>query len=131
MKVKLCHRTVSAGNYEPSQCIGPQCNMYGRVGGIEGCMEATLVMFKCIGFVQGQEAKSPSKTEKVPEPPKVADNVEVTGDISKDKTEAEVDNKPEEVDNDEGKTDSRTGNILEGGDESPDEHDSNGSSSTV
>jgi len=107
---KFCHRTQTSGNYEPEGCIGNKCTMFGKVGGLEGCLEVNYLLLMCIESIDRQSAKEPTKVEVTPEP-----EVEETVDTKEDK--------------DAGKTDSRTGNILEGGTDPVEQHDSDGSSS--
>lgn len=99
-KVKLCHRTMSADNYEPTKCVGEGCSMYGDVGGLHGCLEANACLLQCLDCMNRI-----NETRK-PEP------------------------KKEEVETDESKADSRAGNLLEGGTSTPVQHDSDSSSST-
>jgi hypothetical protein len=102
---KLCHRTVTAGNYEPDQCIGKQCSMYGKIGGIQGCLEVTNLLLNSIEMINRQSQKQDE-----PKP--------VTPKKTVEKKDAS-------------KVDSRAGNILEGGDGPPAQDGDGGSSLPV
>jgi hypothetical protein len=91
--------------------------MYGSIGGLTGCLVAINHTVTIMESLERQQAKAEVVTEKETQQPNVNEIVEETTD----KTE----------DIDESKTDSRACNLLEGGADTPVQHDSNGSSSTV
>ena len=103
---KLCYRTVSSNNFEPSKCIGATCSMWGEVGGLQGCLPALVATFQCIEIMDRQSAK-----------------------CDKPQTDYERDQELLKEKKHEGEIDSGTSNILEGGADALVQHDSNGCSS--
>ena len=63
---KLCYRTVSSNNFEPSKCVGATCSMWGEVGGLDGCLPALVATFQCIEIMDRQSAKHAEREAEVP-----------------------------------------------------------------